>query len=251
VVAVARQEVAVLICSSDNRMDIVQRVLPSLFRFWPDCPYPIYVGLNSNCELAPRVKTLVAQPSEWRKECFEQVAQISETHVIVLLDDFLIQQPVDTQRITTLVDVALHSNISYLRLMPFGKSSLKYLTALMRMGDRGRIHMITKDRPFYSGLQIALWNRAHFMSLLQLRGSIWEFEHQRVLGVNHYVVTENPAIQYSHLVEKGRWLPYAQSLLKRAGLPANLGERQVWSRWINMRLALDRVRLLVFGNAIN
>ena len=251
VVAIAGQKVAVVICSSDNRLDILERALPSLFKFWPDCPYSIYVGLNSKRELAPNITPLLAQPSEWRKECLEQVAQISETHVIVVLDDFLFQRPVDQHRIEMLVNAALHSDISYLRLMPLGKSLLKHLFGLFRTPNREGIEVINEDRPFYSGLQIALWNRAHFMSLLQLQGSIWDFEHQKVLGVTHYVVTDGPAIHYSHLVDKGRWLPYAQSLLRRSGLPTNLGARQIWSRWIHIRLALDRVRLLVLGNAIN
>jgi hypothetical protein len=251
VVAIYRQNVAVVICSSDNRLDILERVLPSLFKFWPDCPYPIYVGLNTKRELAPNIRTLLAQPTEWRKECLEQIAQITESHVIVVLDDFLFQRPVDQRRIEMLVDVALHSDISYLRLVPLGKSLLKRLDGLIRTRNREGIEVINEDRPFYSGLQIALWNRAHFMSLLQLQGTIWDFEHQKVLGVAHYVVTDGPAVHYCHLVDKGRWLPYAQSLLTRAGLSTDLGARQVWPRWVYMRLALDRVRLLVLGNAIN
>jgi hypothetical protein len=53
------------------------------------------------------------------------------------------------------------------------------------------------------------------------------------------------------LVDKGRWLPYAKSLLSRVGLPEDLGARQVWPRWINVRFMLEKVRLLVFGDAIN
>lgn len=242
---------AVLVCSSDNRKDILDRVLPSLFKFWPDCPYPIYVGLNTSGKLADNVRTLLGQPSEWRKECSEQVAQICESHVIIVLDDYLFQQPVDQRRIAALVEAAFNSNISYLRLTPLGGSLLRNLLSLIRTGDEGHIQRVSEDRPYYSGMQIALWKRTHFMSLLQMPGSIWDFEHQKSVGVTHYVVRGSPAIHYSHLVDKGRWLPYAKSLLKRAGLPADLGTRPIWSKWINLRLAFDKVRLLVFDQAIN
>src|ERR1700742_4474149 len=93
--AAAEHDVAVFICSSDNRLDVLERVLPSLAKFWPDCPYPIYVGLNSQRMLAPNITTLLAPPSEWRKECLEQLAQIRERQLLVVLDDFLFQQSVD------------------------------------------------------------------------------------------------------------------------------------------------------------
>jgi hypothetical protein len=250
-VAIGKPNVAVVICSSDNRLDILERVLPSLLKFWPDCPYTIYVGLNSNREVATNIKTLLARPSEWRRECLEQVAQISETHVIVILDDFLFQRPVDQQRMAELIDATLRSNISYLRLMPFGKPLLKQLFGMIRRRSQTGIQVINEDRPFYSGLQIALWDKRHFMSLLELEGSIWDFEHQKVHGVAHYIVTGTPPIHYTHLVEKGRWLPYALLLLSRAGFPTNLGARQVWSRWIHIRFALDHLRMFLLGDAIN
>jgi hypothetical protein len=232
-------------------MDVLERVLPSIGKFWSDCPYPIYVGLNTPRKVAPQMTTLIAQLSEWRMECLEQVAQIPETHLIVVLDDFLFQDPVDQRRLTKLVSVALRSNISYLRLVPLGKSLLDHAFSFVPTPSEVGIQAVKSARPFYSGLQIALWNRAHFTSLLQLPGSIWDFEHQRMVDVPHYVITGRPPISYSHLVDKGRWLPYAKSLLSRVGLPEDLGARQVWPRWINVRFMLEKVRLLVFGDAIN
>jgi hypothetical protein len=83
--------------------------------------------------------------------------------------------------------------------------------------------------------------------LLESGGSIWEFEHQKKAGVTHFAITERPPIRYSHLVEKGRWQPYADTLLNNAGLAADLGSRPRWSKWMNMRLMLDKVRFHVFG----
>jgi hypothetical protein len=241
--------VGVLICSSDSRADVLERVLPSLFKYWPDCPYPIYVGRNTHYGLGPNVTTLVARRSDWRMECYEHATQIAESHLIVILDDFLLQRPVDQHRLSKLVSEAVDLDLAYLRLQPLGRSILDRLVHLAGTRFMADIQAISEGRPFYSGLQIAIWNKAHFLTLLKLQGSIWDFEHHRKLGVPHYAITGCPPISYSHLVERGRWLPYAQLLLSQAGLPADLGVRPIWPKWINLRLLLDKVCFHIFGYA--
>jgi hypothetical protein len=240
---------AVLICGSDSRRDVLERVLPSLLKYWPDCPYPIYVGLNTNYRFGPNITTVVAHPSEWRQECAEQIAQITETHLIVVLDDFLFQRPVDQNRLSKLLVEAVNLELPYLRLMPLGRSILERVANLARPSSKLEIEPIKEGRPFYSGLQIAIWNKTHLTTLLNSRGSIWDFEHKRKPGITHYAITGAPPIIYSHLVEKGRWLPYAQPFLRAAGFPADLGTRPVWPRWMNLRLMLDKVRFHVIGYA--
>jgi hypothetical protein len=242
-------KVGVFICSSDSRRDILKRVLPSILKYWTDCPYPIYVGINTNEEIAPNVTALAAQPSDWRRECLSQVAQIPETHLIVVLDDFLFQAPVDQNRLSLLVSKAVGSEFPYLRLLPLGKSLLQRLLGLAPAGSRVGVEAIAEKRPFYSCLQIAIWDKEHFVSLLELQGSIWDFEHQRRPGASHYAITDPPPITYRHIVEKGRWLPYAKLLLGQAGLSTDLGMRPIWPKWMNLRLVLDEVRFYVFGYA--
>jgi hypothetical protein len=237
----------VFICSSDDRLDILDRVLPSVLKYWPDCPYPLYVGLNTENKTWPRVSSLVAQPSEWRIEVMKQVSQIPETHLILLLDDYLLLSAVDQLRLAKLVTRAVSSKLPYLRLLPL-RRSLGQLLIRSRIRPTDGIESIHSRRPFYSGLQIAIWDKQHLLSLLESPGSIWDFEHQQP-GVPHYVITEDAPISYRHLVEKGRWLPYAESLLRVTGLSPDLGSRPSWPSWMNMRLWMDEARFLLLGYA--
>lgn len=246
--SVSGASVGVFICSSDNRLDILDRVLPSVLKYWADCPYPLYVGLNTTNKSWPNVSSLVAKPSEWRTEVLEQIRQIPERHLIVVLDDYLFQQPVNQKRLSALVARAVNLDLPYLRLLPLRRGLSQRLIRSRTRATDG-IQSIHSRRPFYSGLQIALWNKEHFGSLLSLRGSIWDFEHQQRPGVPHYVITESPPITYRHLVEKGRWLPYAETLLRMANLSPDLGTRPKWSTWMNLKLAMDEARFLLFGYA--
>ncbi|HKQ80671.1 MAG TPA: hypothetical protein VJS42_00605 [Steroidobacteraceae bacterium] len=239
--------VAVFICSSDSRRDVLVRVLPSLHKFWPDCPYPIYVGLNSYDSTLRGGTHVLAPASEWHRECALQLAQLEEEYVIVILDDFLVLAPVDQARVADLVEDAVTLSLSYLRLLPLGRSLPARLSGWRLPELKPGIQRIPVHRPFYSGLQIAIWRKQHLQAMLEQPLTIWEFEHQYIPGSVHCALTDSPPIVYRHLVERGRWLPDAHSLLRRAGLPAELGERPVWPKSRYARLCLDQVRWLVFG----
>jgi hypothetical protein len=238
---------AVFICSSDSRLDVLTRVLPAQLALWADCPYPIYVGLNSPVEVSPLVKTLVASPSEWRLETASQIAQLPQRHVIMMLDDYLILKPVDQARLAAYAAIAVNQNLPYLRLLPFRQSIFQQIS---RSSSTSKcFSLIPKGRPFYSGLQIAIWQKDHLISLLAQHGSIWQFEHITPRHQNHYVIHEEPPIRYSHLVEKGRWQPYARRLLASVNLSADLGKRPVWPAWMHIRLAVDEAKFLLLGYA--
>jgi hypothetical protein len=240
--------IAVFISCSDSRHDVLERVLPSILKFWPDCPYPIFVGTNSPLDKWPNVTSLLAKPQGWRAECLTQVARIQATHLIVILDDFLFQGPVDQDLLSVLVSKVTESSIAYLRLLPMGKSLRQRVTGT-RNHTAEQVQRIEPGRPFYSCLQIAIWKKQHFESMLKLQGSIWDFEHQRIPKVDHYSINGPSPFAYRHIVEKGRWLPDAKSLLRGAGLPSDLGTRPRWPKWAYLRLLFDHVRFLLLGYA--
>jgi len=241
--------VAVFVCSSDNRLDILDRTLPSVQKFWPECRYPIYVGLNSFHRTLPVGTPLIAAPSEWRREFGQQLRQIDPDFVIVLLDDFLIQAPVNDARLAHLCEMAVRMNLDYLRLVPLGRSLLARATGRQPVEAGPGIQRVRECHPFYSALQIAIWRKRHLLTMLEQPLSIWEFERQCIRDASHCAIKDNPPIAYRHLVEKGRWLPYAGSLLRRAGFAPELGDRPAWPATRYGQLFLDQLRWVVLGYA--
>ena len=166
-----------------------------------------------------------------------------------MLDDFLIQATVNQERLADLVASAVKMNLDYLRLVPMGRSLAARMTGRRPAQISSAIERIRQRHPFYSGLQIAIWRKRHLLSMLQQPQSIWDFERHYIRGTTHCAITSDPPIVYRHLVEKGRWLPYARSLLRRAGLPAELGDRPTWSATRYGQLFLDEVRWVLLGYA--
>ncbi|WP_129777729.1 hypothetical protein [Peristeroidobacter soli] len=241
--------VAVFVCGSDNRIDILERTLPALQKFWPACPYPIHVGLNTCARPLAVGRPILAPPSDWRREFGQQLTQLDHEHVIVLLDDFLIQAPVAQQRLATLVEDAVRMNLDYLRLIPMGRSLLARAMGSQPAEIARGIQRIRERHPFYSALQIAIWRKRHLLSMLEQPLSIWEFERQSLGEAHHCAITTDPPIAYRHLVEKGRWLPYARSLLRQAGFPPELGDRPAWPATRYGQLLVDQLRWVVLGYA--
>lgn len=241
--------VAVFICGSDSRIDVLERTLPAVRKFWPACRYPIYVGLNSCNRPLPVGSPILAPPSEWRREFAQQLAQIDHDHVLVLLDDFLIQAHVDQERLGRLVDAAVRLKLDYLRLIPLGRSLFARAMGWRPTEIAPGIQRIGDEHPFYSALQIAIWRKRHLLSMLERPLSIWEFEHQSIREASHCAIAAGPPIAYSHLVERGRWLPYARSLLRDAGFVPELGARPSWPNSHYGQLWLDELRWIVLGYA--
>ncbi|WP_116812579.1 hypothetical protein [Steroidobacter cummioxidans] len=241
--------VAAFICSSDSRIDILERTLPAVQKFWPTCRYPMYVGLNS-CSRALLVGApVIAPPTEWRREFTQQLAKIESDYVIVMLDDFLIQAPVDQDRLAHLVESTVRLNLDYLRLVPLGRSLLARATGRHPLEIDPGLQRIRERHPFYSALQIAIWRKSHLLSMLDRPMSIWEFERQCVREASHCAIKDRPPIAYRHLVEKGRWLPYARSLLRGAGFPSELGDRPVWPVTRYGQLFVEQLSWVVLGYA--
>jgi len=242
------QDTAVFICSSDSRRDVLDRVLPSVLGNWKDCPYPIYVGLNSPPDRWPNITPVLAPPSDWRGELACQLRQLREQRLILLLDDYLIEAPVNQPRMAELLGTFDESRLSYLRLLPLGLSVWERIGGLAKPATE-HVRAISQSRPYFCSLQIALWRREHLLAMLCGSGSIWEFEHQCMDGASHFAIAARPPVRYRHLVEKGRWQPYARRLLRKAGLPDDLGSRPVWPEWAYGRVWLDELRFFLHGIA--
>jgi hypothetical protein len=243
------QDTAVFISSSDSRRDVLDRVIPSVSRNWPDCPYPVFAGLNSRPDrLQSNITAVLAPVSEWREELAAQLRQVPQQLLIVLLDDYLIESRVNQERVEELLATFERLRLHYLRLSPLGLSLLERVVPWGRRFPDG-IRLISADRPFHSSLRIAIWQKEHLLGLLEMTGSIWDFEHQGRDGVSHFAIAGRPPIRYQHLVEKGRWQPYARRLLRKAGLSDELGSRPAWPEWAYGRVWMDELRFFLCGIA--
>jgi len=238
---------AVFLCSSDRRYDVLSCLLPAVFKFWAQCPYTFYIGMNTDRELSSRATPVLAPASNWQQELAAQLAQIPEKHIIVLRDEFLFCAPVDQPRLTQIARTAITMDLHYLQLMPIKQTMTTRVRGPRSTYTRPDVRRMPAGYPNYCGLQASIWRKSYLESLLTKPQSLREFEQQSPPDAGHCAITHSPPIQYRQMLKREYWLPDAAPLLKRAGLPADLGNRPVWSKSTYLRMYVDRIRQTLFG----
>lgn len=242
------QDTCIFISSSDNTYDVFSMVSGSVTEKWPSEVFDIYVGLNEKVAEAP-FRTMSAPISSWGTELEYQISTLPENfrYIILILDDFFFYENVYPDKLERLIDMVRERHIHYLRLKPLERSGLGkvliFLRSLVRCSDG--IIRLNDDEPYYSSLQVAIWDRSHLSRTLRQSDSIWEFEHIVIAGSKHYATTQR-ILRYSHLVEKGKWFKHAPETLGCHDHESFERRGFVQSLLTNSRL-YSRIKFFFFG----
>jgi len=245
-----RSRVAVFISSSDNTRDVLVQVSRAFKIFWPDCPFPRYVGLNTPTvtDQVSGFEPIYVPVAGWRSELRAQVDHLPGRidYVILFLDDFLLLDQVDTSEIERVVRAAIQGQLDYLRLVPQARAAMSQLYNKLRRRKNDKWERIADSMPYYSSLQVALWKKEHLKRMLDGPGSIWDFENHRLPHITHYAVHEG-LFKYVHVVEKGKWKATAAQDFKSIKLEFSSGKRQTLPSWRQYILGFNRIKFLVIG----
>ena len=83
---------ALLISSCDAYEDLWEPFFTFLFRYWPDCPYPIYLITNHLSYPDSRVQTILSGDDKgWATNMRYALEKINSSHIIYLQDDYFIR----------------------------------------------------------------------------------------------------------------------------------------------------------------
>lgn len=241
-------DTCVFVSSSDNTYDVFSLVSGNVAEKWPTEAFDFYVGLNEKIAKAP-FHTISAPVSGWRTELEYQINALPGKfrYIVLILDDFFFYEKVDPDELARLMDMVRGRHIHYLRLKPLERSGLGkaliFLRGLGRSSDG--IIRIADDEPYYSSLQVAIWDRSHLSEMLKQSGSIWEFEHNVLAGSKHYATTRK-FLRYNHLVEKGKWFRHAPETLGCRD-PESFEHRGFEQSLLKHSRIYNRIKFFLFG----
>lgn len=217
----------VLVVSCDRYRDLWRPFFELFWRRWPDCPGPVYLGANFESYDDRRVETLhVGADVNWAAGVAAMLDRVRGDYVIVMLEDFLLMQDVDNNRIERLADIAAHERLGCLRLY----SIFPPENVVTRYPELGSFSPGNKWR---ITAQAAIWRTDTLRRLLVPGFSAWDFEMvgsqmseympDRIWGVRQ------PALVYDQAVEKGKWRPQGLAICNAAGVPVDLERRGAFS----------------------
>ena len=213
----------VVISSCDAYQDCWEAFFTMFFRYWPDCPFSVYLISNHSVYPDSRVKPiLLGEDAGWADNMRQALKQIDAPYFIYFLEDVFLRKKVDTKRILDLLVLAEKEQAACLRLYPAPGPNAHYK-------DFKEVGEIKKGAPYRISLMTAIWNKKIFIDLLAPGENAWQMELKGSARSNEIdapflsVPSANKAMeQYATAIKKGMWFYDAIALCEREGIKINL-----------------------------
>ena len=250
------EDTAVLVASCDEFSDLWQAFFTLFFRYWPDCPYPVHLGSDYRTYDDPRVKNLTirgySSKSGWSARVRGMLEQIPQRYVIMMLEDFLVNKPVEGDRIEALQSYMESKKAAYLRLYPAPGPDVI-------CEDNPEVGENLKGTAYRICTQASLWDKQALLTLLRPGESVWDFEIQGsrrtdkldALFLSVTRESKRPLPYFCTAVVRGKWRRDAVELCRREGIAVDLGVRglEPWhtyfARMIAPKYGLGRALLRI------
>lgn len=237
-------DVGVLVPSHDPYADCWEAFFTLLFRYWPDCPYPVYLGSNHQTVDHPRVEPiLVGDDASWGDSVLAMLDALSHEVVLILLEDYFLMEPVDTGHVRRLVQLLRDHDaaVVYLRPSPRTTDTLE--------GDP-TVGVLPPGTPYRASMQGGLWHSDALQELVEPGESAWEFELKGSARTDtmdrpflSLVAGADWPVHYMRSgVDKGKWKRKALDHFEREGLEVDTSARPVWTR---LDTAVHRTRIML------
>ncbi|MEW6260545.1 MAG: hypothetical protein AB1547_11665 [Thermodesulfobacteriota bacterium] len=228
----------VIVSSCDKYNDLWRPFFRLFEIYWPDCPFPVkLISEELKFELSVGESLCLGKGLDWSSLLLRALDRCSTRYVILCLDDFFLRKSVNTQRILHLLWAMDFYHLNMLRLTPRpgperdAAGNIEYGT-------------LQPSEPYRVSTQAALWRKDVLQRLLLPGESAWEFEvngSRRANEIEGFSCVWETAFPYRHhVIEKGKWFPWAAWRFSRMGIGVDLSRRPVMSvaetiRWLTSK----------------
>lgn len=197
----------IVVDSFDGYSDIWSTFFEVFKKNWFDCPYPL--KLVSNKKSFYGIETInTGEETCWTDRTLAAIKQVDSKYVLLLLEDYLICNKVNNEKIREAVNFLEEREGKYLRLINIPKSRNNY--------GNDDFFKLYADEEYAVNLQAAIWDKDFLESSLKLyRGDAWSFEIGFLLcasAADHIVLNDcygmlNDPLHIRNGVLKGKWFP--------------------------------------------
>ncbi|MCP4345827.1 MAG: hypothetical protein GY795_09910 [Desulfobacterales bacterium] len=197
-------DTSVLVVSCDKYSDMWKPFFTLFRRYWPDNPLKVYLGSNHLVYNDSDVTTLLAgEDKSWSHGLLKMIEQVETPYVILMLEDFFLQETVDTDSVIKCINTLKNLDGHMLRLIPRPGPD-------KGVADHPFLGYIKPDASFRVSTQGTLWRKSALLSLIREGESAWEFElnstERSRNQKNGYYCVWKPVLTYKHhVVERGKW----------------------------------------------
>jgi hypothetical protein len=214
--------------SCDAYRDLWTPFFNLFWRYWSDCPWPVYLGTEHRPLSDERVTTLTAGDSEWTQRLRFCLNQISSDFVLLLLEDYFLDRSVSTPLLREKLALLARLEGSQLRLFPLPGPDHK-------LPEHPELGTLDPRAAYRVSTQAAFWKRSHLLDLLvDDNESIWNFEWNATYRSRSttptYYASYKPLIHYRQVVERGEWFRSAARYFGQQEIGCDFTARRIVSR---------------------
>lgn len=249
----------VVVNSCDAYADVWPLFFAAFKERWPDCPFPLVVNTESLDATAPelRVSSHVMAPHErsspWGARLLSTLRDQSSEYVLMLFDDFVLEEPVDSQAIAKCLgwmDADPLISVFYFSHVPG--------TARPASNYAG-FEAIPRLTNYRLNSAPALWRRQHLIELTRADDNPWIWElfgtSRTFLHRGRYFCARpgHEAIyRYNYTlggaIYRGKWVPQvAGPLIERYGLDIAMHARGITGERGAPRTLTEKLRMIAQG----
>jgi hypothetical protein len=149
-----KDECSVLVLSCDKNEGLLNIFFDFYKRNWSDCPYKIYLGVENAKIQYDGVVTLNSSVRPWAGRVMDYLKQIDTDYVLIILDDFILEQPADTGRIDKFLSyMQENKNIATVSIADIYDNN-------NQKSDYEGLLRRTARANYLLNLQVGIWNKA-------------------------------------------------------------------------------------------
>lgn len=242
-----RRDVSFLVISCDRYSDLWEPFFGCMSKYWPDCPFPVYLVTNEAHYPRNGVSVIQIGPDrDYASNLIAALSAVPTPWLIMWVEDALFTRRIETDRLLSIVSEAVAAGAGYLKLTTDAPLSFD--------DDQGQhIGEIPRGVRYRSAIGTALYRKTTLLSLAVPGMSAWDMDHgtkSNSLREPFMALTvreaRRPLLPAINSVIKGQWLWPAPAFLRREGFAAVLPGRQRQPLWRYLYIQAYLLRLAVY-----
>lgn len=222
--------VAIVVSSCDAFFDCWQPFASFFRKFWPDCPFPVYLIVNRLPVRSSFIRGIaVGEDRNWASNMKTALSQIDAERVLYLQEDYFLTAPVAEDQLARDFSYAFEHDVDAFCFR--ARSELEQAFAPINP-DFG---VVPRESDGRTRCQLTLWKRDAFTSALRDGETAWEMESRgsartREMKILSYSTRERAPVAYlMSAVVRGLWTPEAIAMCKEQNLAIDPHFRATYS----------------------
>lgn len=215
----------VVVCSCDKYVDLLGPFITLYRKFWPDCPFKTVLVTESDPQINGFDRIIACGSGmNWASRLEKSLGEISTPYVLMLCDDYFLEDTVKTACIMSRLSQAKSLDAVNLRLIP----NPVPISSNSTPAEFG-LFEYRKNTAYCIATQAGIWNREFLRELVRGKSSIWEFERYGSFEVGdmarRLLVTPEREFPFIDAVHKGYWEKFGLAICQKNGMEVDFRRR--------------------------